>query len=454
MRRRLAGVAFLMVPVLLVWLSVAVYTKQFADVALVTLRTGSVGHQMHPLADVKVRGVVVGEVRTIAADGDGARLTLALQPARLRLIPANVSAQMLPTTVFGARYVALIPPAQPSGRSLADGAVISEDRTANAIELQVVLNNLLRLLTAVKPAKLSATLNAMAQALEGKGEQLGRTLVQLDAYLKKLNPHLPELNANVRELIAFSHLYSEAAPDILRALSDFTVTSKTVAEQRENLSELYASVTATSQDLTTFLRANAANLIRLAAHSRPTLELLARYSPEFPCTLEMMAAFVPLMDKVLGKGTEEPGLHVKAIAVQSKGRYLPGRDAPAYRATGGPRCYTVPYTGDGTRPTGGPAPTPSASPSPSSSGSPSASPSGSPSASPSASTSATPSATAGPTPPMEALGGAYGPPNSGAEGRLVNELLALEYGGAPQDLPDWSSVLAGPLYRGAEVRIR
>ncbi|MFI9558091.1 MCE family protein [Nonomuraea endophytica] len=440
MRRRLAGVAFLMVPVLLVWLSVAVYTKQFTEVALVTLRTGAVGHQMHPLADVKVRGVVVGEVRTIAADGDGARLTLAIEPEQLRLIPADVRAQMLPTTVFGARYVALIPPAKPSGRRLAGGAVIAEDRTANAIELQVVLNNLLRLLTAVKPAKLSATLNAMAQALEGKGEQLGRTLVQLDRYLTRLNPHLPELNANVRELIEFSHLYSEAAPDILRALADFTTTSKTIADQRENLSELYASVTATSQDLTTFLRENSANLIRLAAHSRPTLELLARYSPEFPCTLEMLADFVPLMDKVLGKGTKEPGLHVKVIAVQSKGRYLPGKDRPVYSATGGPRCYTIPYTGGGARPTSTPSATPSASPSAT--------------ASPSPTSTTSPSGTATPTTPAEAFGGSYGPPNSGAESRLVNELLALEYGGDPSALPDWSSVLAGPLYRGVEVRIR
>lgn len=34
---------------------------------------------MHPLADVKVRGVVVGEVRSITADGAGAKLELALK---------------------------------------------------------------------------------------------------------------------------------------------------------------------------------------------------------------------------------------------------------------------------------------------------------------------------------------------------------------------------------------
>ncbi|NRQ39548.1 MCE family protein [Nonomuraea sp. NN258] len=460
LRRRLAGVAFLLVPVLLVWLSVAVYNKRFTDAALITLRTGNVGHQMHPLADVKVRGVVVGEVRTIAADGAGARLTLAIQPEQLRRIPANVTAQMLPTTVFGARFVALIPPAAPSSRRLAAGGVIAEDRTSNAIELQVVMNNLMRLLTAVKPAKLSATLNAMAQALEGKGEQLGRTLVQLEAYLAELNPHLPELNANIKELVKFSHLYSEATPDILQALTDFTTTSKTIVDQRENLSELYATVTGSSQDVTAFLRANSGNLIRLAAHSRPTLELLARYAPQWPCTLGMLSDFVPLADKVMGKGTEQPGLHVKVLTVKSKGRYLPGVDRPVYRATGGPRCYSVPYGGRGTRPGDG-GPTPSPTPTTTTSGTPTPSTSASTSASASASGSPEASASARPTgtetasadSPAESLGGALGP-NSPAENRLVNELFALERGLDPQELPNWSSVLTGPLYRGVEVRIQ
>lgn len=426
MRRRLAGVAFLLVPVLLVWLSVAVYTKQFSEAAIITLRTGNVGHQMHPLAAVKIRGVQVGEVREITADGDGAKLTLAIEPGQLKLIPANVNAQMLPTTVFGARYVALISPGAPSSAKLAAGGVIAEDRTSNAIELQVVLNNLLRLLTAVKPAKLSATLNAMSQALEGKGEQLGATLVQLDAYLTRLNPHLPKLNRNIRQLVEFSHLYSEAAPDLLQALTDFTTTSRTIAEQRENLSELYSSVTASSQDLTTFLQVNSGNLIRLASHSRPTLELMARYSPMFPCTFGMMADFVPLMDKILGKGTKEPGLHVKVVTVQSKGRYLPGTDSPRYNASGGPRCYSVPYKGVGARPSQSPVP----SWSPTATASPTASASPSTSASPTSTPLSTSTASPSPSPKSSALddafGGSYGPPNSGAENALVNELLALE----------------------------
>lgn len=420
-RRRLAGVTFLLVPAVLVWVSVAVYEKDFTDDATVTVRTGSVGNEMHTHADVKLRGVVIGQVRSIATDGDGARLTLAIDPAKLGSVPADVTAQMLPTTLFGARFVALVPPRIPSGTTMRAGAVIPQDRSSNAIELEQVLDNVLPLLTAVKPEKLSATLNAVSQALEGRGERLGETLVTLDEHLKKFNPHLPTLNADIKELVKVSTLYADAAPDVLDALTDATTTSSTLADQEARLAGLYGATTATARDATSFLRENKDNLIRLSASGRPTLELLARYAESFPCTLRTLAGFVPAMDKALGKGTDEPGLHVSVRSVPSKGKYVPGKDAPVYGAGGGPHCYAVPYAGKHA---------------------------------PTADTRRAADVTAPPPGRDDGEDTALGLPNSPQESRLVNELVAPSLKVRPQALPDWSSVLIGPAFRGAEVKLK
>ncbi|GGU23045.1 MCE family protein [Streptomyces lavendofoliae] len=405
-RRRLAGIVFLLVPVLLVRLSLAVYDKEFTRDATITVLTGSAGNEMHRGAEVKLRGVVIGEVRDIRSDGTGARLTLALDPRHLDRVPADVTAQMLPTTLFGERFVALVPPGgNPSPRALAAGDTIPQDRSSNAVELEQVLDRLLPLLTAVKPEKLSATLTAVAQALEGRGERLGDTLVTLEAHLKRLNPHLPALNRDISHLVEVSRVYGDAAPDILDALTDFTTTSGTLAEQQAGLADLYGATTASAQDLTAFLRDNRSNIIRLSAVSRPTLELLARHSSSFPCTLRTLAGFVPAMDKALGKGTDEPGLHVNLRTVPSLGRYVPGKDRPVYDAAGGAHCYAVPYTG-------------------------------------------------APAPAAGAADRGLGLPNSPQENQLVNELLAPGLGTAPQALPDWSTVLTGPVFRGAEVTLK
>ncbi|MFB7918794.1 MCE family protein [Streptomyces sp. NPDC056061] len=425
-RRRLAGVGFLLVPVALVGTSVAVYNKDFTHDATVIVRTGTVGNEMHDNADVKLRGVVVGQVRAIEADDGGARLTLAIRPDKLGSIPADVTAQMLPTTLFGERFVALVPPEVPSARSLKAGDEIPQDRSSNAIELEQVLDNVLPLLTAVQPQKLSATLTAVSQALQGRGEKLGETLVTLDAHLKELNPQLPKLNADIKELVRVSAVYADAAPDILDALTDLTTTSGTLAEQQAGLADLYGSTTASAQDVTAFLRKNKDNLIRLSATSRPTLETLATYSSEFPCTLRTIAAFVPAMDKALGKGTDRPGLHVTLRTVPSRGRYVAGRDTPVYNATGGPHCYSLPYVGNTV-----------------------------PTADVRATDRSTPAGSA-PRAPQEvpAADASLGMPNSPQESRLVNELVAPSLKVQPQSLPEWSSVLIGPAFRGAEVKLK
>ncbi|MER5202567.1 MCE family protein [Streptomyces sp. NPDC002825] len=408
-RRRFAGVVFLLVPVLLASLAVAVYDKRFTDSDPVVVETGSVGNEMHLGAEVKLRGVVIGEVRAIDAVDGGARLTLAMRPGTLRHVPSDVRAQMLPTTLFGERFVALVPPTTPSARPLGPGDVIPEDRSSNAVELQQVLDNVLPLLTAVQPQKLSATLSAVSRALEGRGDKLGETLAQLDAHLREFNPHLPALTRDLKELVKVSHLYADAAPDIVTALTDFTRTSGTLAEKEGELAGTFGATTRTAQDLTAFLRQNKNNIIRLSAAGRPTLELLAEYSPSFPCTLRTLAQFVPAMDKALGKGTNQPGLHVEVTTVPSRGAYVPGRDTPSYGSGGGPHCYPVPYLG----------------------------------------VPAAPAARASAAADQD-----LGPANSPQENDLVNELLAPAAQKRPRDLPDWSSLLAGPAFRGAEVTLR
>jgi len=400
--RRLAGVAFLLVPALLIWLSIAFYDKKFTKVDMVTLQTAGLGEEMHPHADVKVRGVVVGEVRSIAASGSGATLRLAIQPDKVSLLPANVSAQLLPTTLFGQRYVALVAPADPTPERLTAGHIITEDRSSSAVALQQVLDDLNQFLNAIKPAELSVTLTALSQALRGRGTQIGQTLVTLDSYLKQVNPNLPQLNADIRELAKLSGTYNSTAPQILQALQDFSVTGKTIADQKANLDQLYSTVTSSAQDLSSFLESNSDNIIRLAADGKPTLALLAKYSPQLPCTLKMLTDFAPLMDQVLGKG-KDPGLHVDVTTVPATRPYKPGKDKPVYRATGNPSCY------------------------------------------PASSTAATLQAGAKNAPGLA---------NSAQENELVNELIAPALQSTPEELPNWSSVLVGPLYRGTEVKVK
>jgi phospholipid/cholesterol/gamma-HCH transport system substrate-binding protein len=427
-RRRLIGVVFLAVLALLISLSVAIFNKQFTSATMVTLYTDSTGNQMNLNADVMVRGVVVGEVRSITADGSGAELELALQPSVARTLPANVTAQMLPTTLFGQRYVNLVIPATPSTATLAEEPSIGQDRSGDAIELERVLNDLEPMLTAVQPQKLSVTLSAMADALQGNGGNLGQTLDEINSYLRQFDPQLPALDNDIRELIQVTRTYAQAAPGIVQALHDFSITSQTVASESANLQSLYATVTGASQNLTTFLQANSGTIISLSANSEQTLQTLARYSAEFPCVFQELNDFIPSMNKVLGAGSRQPGLHVTVRPLPAFEGYSFPADTPRYGDDLGAHCYSAPFRGiklnDGAIP-----PTPAPVPLTTSAGSGQGAGS------------------------LQVPAGGLGLPNSPQENELVNELLAPGLNVPPSQLPSWSSVLLGPLYRGTTVSV-
>jgi phospholipid/cholesterol/gamma-HCH transport system substrate-binding protein len=408
--------AFLLVMATLATLAVQVYQEKFTDVVLVTLHADRVGNQLNDSSEVKVRGVVVGDVRSVRGSDDGAAIELALDPDKVAKIPGDVTALLIPKTLFGERYVQLSIPDSTGAGPIAAGDEIRQDRSRNAIELERVFDDLLPVLKAVQPQKLATTLTAIATALEGRGQRLGDAMVDTAAYLEDFNPNVPRLAADLRDLAEVSELYGDIAPDLLDSLTESTTTLNTVADQRTELTDLYAQVTGSAQDVTIFLRNNKENIIALAADSRAPLEVAARYSPTFPCTLKALADLKPAMDKVLGAGTDEPGLHIEATVTPPRGKYEPGVDAPAYDATGGPRCYP-----SGVAPTVGAV--------------------------------AVPAGSTG-HPLLPGSGGDLGLPNSPQERELVASLAGPAAGLAPGAVPGWSSVLVGPLYRGTEVTLR
>ena len=124
LRRRLLGVAFLMTIVLFLGLTVATYQKAFTPSVDVVLHTEAAGNQLMADSDVKVRGMIVGRVKSIEPADGGAELKLALDPEKAAQLPSDVSARLLPRTLFGERYVSLEVPENSSGARLAAGDVL------------------------------------------------------------------------------------------------------------------------------------------------------------------------------------------------------------------------------------------------------------------------------------------------------------------------------------------
>ena len=129
------------------------------------------------------------------------------------------------------------------------------------------------------------TLNALATALEGRGDQLGDNLETIDAYLKRLNPEIPPLVEDLRLTADVSDIYADVLPevaDILRTPSPRRAPWRTA---RDKLNALFKDVDLVLRHHARLPGDNGDNLIRLGQVSAQQLAVLAALRPGVPCLL-------------------------------------------------------------------------------------------------------------------------------------------------------------------------
>ena len=433
MRFKALGIVFVALLLGAVYSTYAVFTKKFADYDEVVLETTHVGLQLPERADVKIRGVIVGEVidREAVDEAGNARLTLGLHPDKRGTIPADVTARILPKTLFGEKYVALQIPEDPATDPIQPGARITQTRVS--IEVEKVLSDLYPLLRTVQPIQLNNTLNALATALEGRGEQLGQNLETLDGYLRKVNPQIPLFVDDLAMTGRTADLYREILPEVAQILRDQIVTTGTLEEREDRLRAMFTDVTAFSDFTHGFLERNERNLIRVGEVSVPQLRLLERYAPEFPC----------LAGGIVGAGSRQAQafrgytLHINLELLPNQPRPYTVKDKPRYGDTRGPHCGTLPNPPFNQANPYQPPPLNDGVDEPTGKGT----------------SRVAPGVAAGPPQGVRSVApGQYvGTP---AEAGVLKALLGPVLGLEPSEVPDLGVLLLGPMARGAEVSVR
>lgn len=354
-KRRLQGVAFLVVVAALLGLTVAIYNKslpwQSSD--HVTLEADRIGNQLVVPADVKLDGVLVGRVSAVSTSGTIAKLNLQIAKDRIDEIPANVVARILPKTLFGEKFVDLVIPAgtPADAPSLKAGDVIQQDRSSTAIELQTVFNHLVPLLRSLNPAQLSITLSNLATALRDRGEALGRNLTLVNDYFTRFNKDLPNFNHDISALADMASNYADATPDLLAMLRNFSVNAATITEKKDVYAQFLAGSSDFASTAANVFGQNADRLIQLANVSKPVLALYAKYSVVLECLPNGLSIYDRTrLEQAFGQG---PFLHITLTPVGNRGAYKPSdrpRKSDITSLTLPPNCFGLPHGKHGLHP--------------------------------------------------------------------------------------------------------
>ncbi|MDR3665066.1 MAG: MCE family protein [Mycobacterium sp.] len=340
--RPLAGLATVAVIGVVVALAIALFSGSFTESVPVTLISQRAGLVMNPDAKVKMRGIEVGKVESIEQRADGtAALHLAMDPSQMHLIPENVRADIASSTVFGATYVDLQAPADPSSTPLRAGQELRGEHVT--VEINTVFQQLTNVLDKLDPAKLNQTLAAMSTAVSGRGEQFGQSMVDFDALLAKLNPSLANFGHDIKVLAPVSQAYGDAAPDLLNTVKNATKMSVTLTDEQESLDSFLVNMTGladTGNDVLGSNREQLSNVLHLLA---PTTDLLNEYAPGLKCALAGMN-FMSHQPPQLN-----PGVVVNVAFTLGVDRYRYPSNLPKVAAKGGPHCMGLPYIGFGNR---------------------------------------------------------------------------------------------------------
>src|SRR3984885_7217605 len=218
------------------FVTAASFAGTFRSYVPVTLTSDRAGLVMEPGAKVELRGVQVGTVGQVGGGTKQASLRLEIDPDQIQYIPANVQAQISATTAFGAKFVELEYPPNPSPARLAAGAVLHSKNVST--EVNTVFENVVDLLNMVDPLKLNAVLSAVAEGVRGQGERMGEATTDLNQVLLVLNGRSDTIRADWRKLGDLSATYDAAAQNILTILNGASTTSTTVVDHKKALDDL------------------------------------------------------------------------------------------------------------------------------------------------------------------------------------------------------------------------
>jgi len=333
--RPIAGLLTVLTLVLIFGLAVGLFRDSFKKTVPVTVISDRAGLVMYPEAKVKLNGAQVGKVASIEPLSDGsAALHLAIDPASLDAIPANVSAEIASSTVFGSKFVELVPPANPSASSLSAGKVIQGSNVT--VEVNTVFQQLVSVLSKVEPAKLNQTLGALSQSLNGRGDKFGQGLVDLDSALTKINPALDSLNHVLAVAPKVFDAFADASPDLLAVLDNTSRVSETVVDQQGNLDALLISAIGLADIGTDVVSTNRQPLTDVLRLLVPTTDLTNQYNSALTCGI---GGLIPL---ATGPGAPVPGAVLLQSFFLGRERYRYPGNLPKVAAKGGPQCTDLP----------------------------------------------------------------------------------------------------------------
>jgi virulence factor Mce-like protein len=295
-----------------------------------------VGQQLPEGGDVKIRGVLVGRIAAVEIEGDNAVVELRIDGEER--IPADSSAEIRSKTIFGEKWVELIPTGS-AGPFLAEGSEIPDERTIEPLEFERALELGSDLLSEIPLDDLSEVFRTLAEGFSGQEEDAAIAIDRGIVALRSVNSRADRFDLALRQLNEFSAWLDDNDDALLSFMSSLDSANRALVGAAPEFRSNLQSVPRFFSELATFQEAIETDLGVLVEDGATLAELVAERDDDLRALIVNLEAFTTVWNSGLSQpcgGLYEDDLVCWQVyqppGLESRGMYrsgqAPDRDEP------------------------------------------------------------------------------------------------------------------------------
>lgn len=259
-----------------------------------------VGQQLPIGGDVKIRGVLVGSIGDITAGPDNTtRIEMLLDPAYD--IPSDSIAEIRSKTVFGQKWIELIPSETPSDDLLTAGSEIPDENTVEPLEFERAMQLGHDLISAVPLDQLARVLKSLADGFSGSEDDAAKAIDEGYKALVAVNSRSDELDLSLQQLREFSEWLDDNDTDLLSFLESIDSANRALVGAAPEFRASNASVPVFLDRFATFQIQTEKSFGALIEDGADVLEVVAPRSDALVSLIRQLEAFATVWNSGLSQ---------------------------------------------------------------------------------------------------------------------------------------------------------
>jgi phospholipid/cholesterol/gamma-HCH transport system substrate-binding protein len=213
-------------------------------------------------------------------------------------VPDTTSAFVQPLSVFGPKYINLMPGAHETGGPfLPAGGTIRE--TTAATEFLDVINTTFPLLTAINPNELATVVQSVANGLDGLGPDLAQIIDSLKTIADHAQGQVPNLQSLLSDAAKVTGVLSQRGGELVSLSQNLNQILPDISTRADRLTSVLDGTAQLASDLAGLLEGHRQGLDNLINGLSPVVAALYPVRSGVPVLVQTLAQFFGLLGGII-----------------------------------------------------------------------------------------------------------------------------------------------------------